>query len=191
MPLSFASAATARGSVFSQAANFAAAALCGESVVTAVEEPPQLPVTFSPADHCGSGAIAHLPLVCGAAVVRVPGAHTALTQAISLPVFSALFQAGWYIGWLSIAPSLTRPPQKSATLRVAESSMPTFHLSLEEVHHLAPACCARPANRPESLAEKVVRALSGAFFFSARAVSANCSQVVGTVRPYFLKRSAR
>ncbi len=69
--------------------------------------------------------------------------------------------------------------------------MPTFHFSPDVVHHLAPACWARPAKRPESLAEKVVRSLSGAFFFSARAVSANSAQVVGTVRPYFLKRSSR
>lgn len=135
--------------------------------------------------------MAHLPFVSGAAVVRVPGAQTALTQAICLPVLSALFQAGVYIGWLSIAPSLTRPPQKSATFRVAGSSMATFHLSPPVVHHCAPACWARPAKRPESLEEKVVRSLSGAFSFSARAVSANSSQVVGTVRPYFLKRSSR
>src|ERR1041385_3339126 len=187
MPLSLASAVRAWSSVFSQAANLAAASWCLESVVTAVEEPPQLPVAFSPADHWGSGAMAHLPLVSGAAVVRVPGAHTAETQAICLPVLSALFQAGVYIGWLSMAPSLTRPPQKSATFLVAASLMPTFHLSPSVVHHLAPACWARPAKRPESLAENVVRSVSEDFFFSARAVSANSSQVVGTVRPYFLK----
>jgi hypothetical protein len=106
-------------------------------------------------------------------------------------VFSALFQEGVYIGWLSMTPSLTRPPQNRATFRVAASSMPTFHLSPEVVHHFAPACWARPAKRPESLAEKVVRSLSGAFSFSRRAVSANCSQVVGTFRPYLLNRSSR
>lgn len=135
--------------------------------------------------------MAHLPLVSGAAVVRVPGAQTALTQAICLPVLSALFQAGVYIGWLSTAPSLTRPPQKSATFRVASSSMATFHLSPPVVHHFAPACWARPAKRPESFEENVVRSLPGAFFFSVRAVSANSSQVVGTDRPYCLNRSWR
>src|SRR3954466_5905466 len=133
MPLSLASACSAEPSVFSQAANFAAAAWWAGSVGRAVEEPPQLPVTFSPADHWGSGAMAHLPLVSGAAVVSVPGAHTALTQAICLPVSSALFQAGVYIGWLSMAPSLTRPPQNLATFWVAGSLMATFHLSPEVV----------------------------------------------------------
>ncbi|CAM5290026.1 hypothetical protein SNARM312S_03942 [Streptomyces narbonensis] len=177
--------------MFSQVANSAAAALCFESVVTAVEEPPQLPVAFSPLFHCGRGAMAHLPLVSGAAVVRVPGAQTALTQASCSPVFRALFQAGVYIGWLSTAPSATRPPQKSETFLVAASSMPTFQVSPSKVHHLAPACWERPAKRPESLAEKVVRDFLGAFFLTARAVSANSSQVVGTVRPYCLKRSSR
>ena len=74
----------------------------------------------------------------------MPGAHTAETQAICLPVLSALFQAGVYIGWLSTAPSLTRSPQNFATFCVAASSMATFHLSPEVVHHLAPACWARP-----------------------------------------------
>ena len=108
-----------------------------------------------------------------------------------MPVFRALFQDGVYIGWLSMTPSLTRPPQNVATFWVAASSMATFHLSPEVVHHLAPACWARPAKRPESLAEKVVRSVPGETFFSWRAVSANCSQVVGTVSLYFLNRSAR
>lgn len=127
----------------------------------------------------------------GAAVFSVPGAHTALTHAICLPVLSALFQAGVYIGWLSIAPSLTRPPQNSATFLVASSEMPTFHWSPDVLHHCAPACWARPANRPESLAENVVRSVLGDFFLSLRAVSANSSQVVGTVRPYSSNRSSR
>src|SRR5688500_5393658 len=148
MPPSFARAFSASPSVFSQAANLAAASLFFESVVTPVEDPPQLPVRLSPSLHWGSGAIAHLPLVSGAAVVSVPGAHTALAHAICLPVLSALFQAGVYIGWLSTAPSFTRPPQNSATFLVASSFMPTFQLSPEVVHHWAPACWARPANRP-------------------------------------------
>src|SRR5689334_7149702 len=106
MPEIFTSAATAAGSVFSQVANLTAASLCLLSLLTAVVEPPQLPVTFCPADHWGRGAIAHLPLVCGAAVVSTPGAHTALTQASCWPVSSALFHAGVYMGWLSIVPSL-------------------------------------------------------------------------------------
>src|SRR5919107_3196443 len=99
MPASLARALRASPSVFSQAANVAAASWCSESVATAVEEPPQLPVRFSPRFHWGSGAMAHLPSVSGAAVVSVPGAHTALTHAICLPVLRALFQAGVYIGW--------------------------------------------------------------------------------------------
>ncbi len=194
MPASLTRAETACGSVFSQVANWAAASAwpaLAAPVVTPVVEPPQLPVTDSPAFHCGRGAIAHLPLVSGAEPVKTPGAHTALTQAIWLPSFSALLQAGVYIGWLSIAPSLTRPPQKSATFLLAASSMPTFQVSPELVHHLAPACWARPANRPESLEEKVVSAFAGSFCFSWRAASANSAQVVGTLRPYCWKRSWR
>src|SRR3954465_6152853 len=111
MALSLMSSSVAAGSAFIQAANLTAAALFLLAAVTPVEEPPQLPVLFSPAAHCGIGAIAHLPLVAGALPCRTPGAQIALGQAISVPSLSALFQAGVYIGCLSIAPSPTRPPQ--------------------------------------------------------------------------------
>ncbi|WTW24203.1 hypothetical protein OHU89_29250 [Streptomyces sp. NBC_00019] len=92
-----------------------------------MEEPPQLPVTSSPVFHCGSGAMRHLPLVSGAEETSTPGAHTAETQPMWVPLLRALFQAGVYIGWLSMTPSWTRPPQNSVTCRVAASSMPTVH----------------------------------------------------------------
>ena len=92
-------------------ANLAAAALFFDFSVTPVDEPPQLPVLFSPALHCGSGAIAHLPLVSGALPASTPGPQIALGQASSVPSLSALFHAGVYIGWSSMAPSLTRPSQ--------------------------------------------------------------------------------
>src|SRR4051794_11272277 len=158
MATSLTRAASASGSVLIQRANFAAASACWESVETPVEEPPQLPVTLSPAFHWGSGAMRHLPLVSGAEEISTPGAQTAETQARWVPLFSALFQGGVYIGWLSMTPSCTRPPQNSATFLVPASSMPTVHLPpASTVHHLPPACWARPANRPGSLEEKVVK----------------------------------
>src|SRR5471030_2152129 len=102
MPPSVTRPCTAFGSVFSQTANFAASAACFESVVTAVVEPPQNPLTFAPAVHCGSGAIAHLPTVSGAELEIVPGAHAALIQLTSAPSSSALFQAGVQSGCGSI-----------------------------------------------------------------------------------------
>jgi hypothetical protein len=53
---------------------------------------------FSPAVHCGIGAIAHLPLVAGALPASTPGAQIALGQASSVPSLSALFHSGVYIG---------------------------------------------------------------------------------------------
>src|SRR5690348_8534095 len=108
MPLSRTSVVVAAASVFIHTANFAAASLCLEFFVTPVDDPPQLPVRFSPADHCGSAAIDHLPLVSGALPVSVPGAHTALGHASSVPSLRALFQSGVYIGWSSTTPRVTR-----------------------------------------------------------------------------------
>src|ERR1700753_1577580 len=51
MPPSDTSAAVAAGSVFSQAANWAAACWCLDAAITPVEEPPQLPTTLPPAVH--------------------------------------------------------------------------------------------------------------------------------------------
>src|SRR5689334_14547288 len=87
------SASTAVGSVFSQTANFAAAFWCFDLAITAVDDPPHRPVFASPALHCGSGAIAHLPLVSGAMPASTAGPQTALGQASSVPSFIALFQA--------------------------------------------------------------------------------------------------
>lgn len=77
------------------------------------------------------------------------------------------------------------------TLRVAASFMATFQVSPDVVHQEAPACWARPANSPGSLLENVVRYLPLSSVRSLRASAANSSQVVGTVRPYFLNRSLR
>src|SRR5687767_12161330 len=111
MPLSLTSVVVAAGSVFIQTANFAASALCLELRVTPVDDPPQLPVLFSPADHCGSGAIVHSPLVPGALPVSTPGAQIALGQASRVPSLSALFHSGVYIGLLSTTPRATRSLQ--------------------------------------------------------------------------------
>src|SRR5512145_2031312 len=103
--------AVASGSVLSQTANLAAAARWADKAVTAVLEPPQLPVLFSLAVHCGMGAIIHLPCVAAALPESTPGAQIALGQAISVPSFRAAFHSGVYMGWSSTAPSATRPPQ--------------------------------------------------------------------------------
>src|SRR4051795_5261638 len=125
--------------------------------MTAVDEPPQKPVACSPAFHCGSGAIAHLPFVSGAMPSSTAGPQTAVGQATSVPSLSCLFHCGVYIGWSRIAFFATRPFQKSATRFVAASVMPTFHVSPSFAHHLPPACCERPANQPGSCEENVVR----------------------------------
>src|SRR5262245_64614331 len=106
MPPSLTRPAVASGSVLSQTANCAAASLCLDPFVTPVVEPPQLPVLFSPAFHCGSGAIAHLPLVLAALPVSTPGPQTALGQAMYVPSLSALFHSGVYIGLPATTPSL-------------------------------------------------------------------------------------
>src|SRR3954470_20064354 len=105
------SPATACGSVFSHLANSAASAGCLDFFITAVDDPPQKPAAWSPELHCGSGAIAHLPLVSGAIPSSTAGPQTAVGHASRVPSLSCLFHCGVYIGWSAIAPSETRPPQ--------------------------------------------------------------------------------
>src|ERR1044071_3922200 len=111
MPLSDTSAPIASGSVLSQIANSAAASCFFDPAITAVVDPPQLPVRGDDAPHCGRGAMAHLPSVLCALPASTPGAQTALTQPICVPSLRALFHSGVYIGVLSTAPSATRPLQ--------------------------------------------------------------------------------
>src|SRR5690348_11657558 len=164
MPPSVMRPLTAAGSVLSQIANSVASLACLDLAATAVEEPPQLPVLCSPALHCGSSAMAHLPAVSGALPDSTPGPQTALGQAMRVPSLRALFHSGVYIGCLSMSPEATRPPQKSATFFVASSSTLTLHVSPETPNHLAPACCDSPANQPGSPAENVVRYRFGSFW---------------------------
>src|SRR3954453_2562086 len=89
---------TAVASVLSQMANCTAWAACLDFAATAVDDPPQLPPLCSPAAHCGSSAIDHLPLVLAALPDNTPGPHTALGQAMRVPSSSALFHSGVYIG---------------------------------------------------------------------------------------------
>lgn len=107
MPLCEASAAVAAGSVFSQAANWAAACWCLDAAMTAVEDPPQLPTTWAPVVHCGSSAIAHLPVLDGDTVGMSLGAQMSETHAMYFPSFMPLFQAAVHCGWLSIPPAAT------------------------------------------------------------------------------------
>src|ERR1043165_8757800 len=102
---------TAAASVLSHTANWVACAMCLLLAATAVDEPPQLPVLCSPAAHCGSSAMAHLPAVSGALPDRTPGPQTALGQAIRVPSLRALFHSGVYMGWLSTSPEATKPLQ--------------------------------------------------------------------------------
>src|SRR6266700_1442709 len=108
MPPSDTSAAVAVGSVFSQAANWAAACWFLEAAMTAVEEPPQLPTTWAPAVHCGSSVIFHFPVPDGAADGKSPGAQMSETHAMYLPSFMPLFHAAVHCGWLSTPPPATR-----------------------------------------------------------------------------------
>src|SRR3954471_13912874 len=157
MPPSVISPLTAAWSVLSQTAKSTASFWCLDLAATAVDEPPQLPVLCSPALHCGSSAMAHLPAVSGALPESTPGPQTALGQAIRVPSLRALFHSGVYIGCLSPSPAVTMAPQKSAPFFVASSSTCTLHVSPEMPNHLAPACCESPANQPGSPAENVVR----------------------------------
>src|SRR3954471_19174379 len=101
--------------VFIHSMNLAASLGCFDCVVTEVAEPPQLPVASSPASHCGSGTMAHLPSVSGALPCRTPGAQMAETQPACEPSLSAAFHSGVYIGLLSMTPLSTRSPQYLAT----------------------------------------------------------------------------
>src|SRR5215469_16953335 len=107
MPLTEASAAVACGSVFSQAANCAAACWCLDAASTAVENPPQLPTTFSPALHCGSCAITHLPALAGEVDGMSAGAQTSETHAMYWPLFMPLLHAAVHYGWLATPPPAT------------------------------------------------------------------------------------
>src|SRR6185312_4430614 len=100
MPVSFTRALMASGSVLSQVANLAAASTFFDCVVTAVKEPPQLPVAGLAASHCGMAATFHWPAVDSALPERTPGPQAALSQPTCLPVFRPVFQAGVYMGWL-------------------------------------------------------------------------------------------
>jgi len=91
--------------------NFVASFTCLDWVVTAVLEPPQLPVAGLAGSHCGIGAISHFPAVSGALPCSTPGAHTAESHPICAPLLSAAFHSGVYIGLLSITPDSTSPPQ--------------------------------------------------------------------------------
>src|SRR5579862_2506031 len=61
-------------------ANSFASAGCLVPVMTAIEEPPHIEVTFWPAVHCGMGATAHWPAVSLASLVTTPWPQTAETQ---------------------------------------------------------------------------------------------------------------
>ena len=105
-PPSWTSMAVASGSVLSHAANFAAAALFLDPAVTAVVEPPQLPVLVlagAPLRHRR-----HLPLALACrprcrTARPVPRSRSA--RRCRVPSLSAAFHSGVYIGWLSTAPS--------------------------------------------------------------------------------------
>src|ERR1041384_977943 len=125
MPPWLTSRSSAALSVFIHSTNCAAASLCLESVVTAIADPPQLPVTLAEASHCGSGATPQSSLVSGPTVDSVPGPHTPAVQDKMVPSSMALFQAGVQAFSGSSCPALSRPSQKFATFLVAASLMPT------------------------------------------------------------------
>src|SRR5579859_4517205 len=135
--------------------NFAASAGCFEFAVTASVSPPQMPTVGSPAVQAGSGAAVHLPAVSLAMDGSWLGAHCALTQPMMVPLSMSVLHCGDQLGSGLTRPCWIRPLQKLATFWVAASSMATFHVVPDAVHQLAPACCASPANQPESAAEKL------------------------------------
>src|SRR5699024_950759 len=122
---------------------------------------------------------------------RTPGAHTAETHPTWVPLFSAVFHCGVYIGSLSITPSSTSSPQNRATRCVGSSSIATDQCSPSICHHEAPACCASPTNRPGSALEKVPRNISGSAALIVRAASAQSAQVGGAGSASSSKTAAR
>ena len=87
----------------------------GDPVTTALVDPPQLPATFCPAAHCGSGAARHLPLVDAALDCRNTGPQAAVIQVAYLPRLSAWYQASVKSGSTDTTPLVTRSPQNCAT----------------------------------------------------------------------------
>ena len=158
--------------MFIHSAKRTASARCALPTTTEVAEPPQLPVSSAPGSHCGIVDIRQAPAVLPALPSSTPGAHAAETQPICVPSFSAAFHCGVYIGSAAMTPSSTSPPQNSATRRVGSASIATFQRSPSISHHEAPACCARPTNRPGSVEEKVPRYIDGSASWTARAASA-------------------
>src|ERR1700722_275345 len=191
MPLILASAAVAVGFVFSQVANCAASCWCLDAAITPVEEPPQLPATLCPADHCGSAVMTHLPALLADTVGKSIGAQTSYTQPMYWPSFIPLSHAAVHCGWLFTAPVAMACCQKEKTFCEAASSMPTCQVDPEADHHWAPACCARPANSPGSWEENVLRYTPGASACSFVASARNWAQVVGTVSLYLANRAGR
>src|SRR5215207_76116 len=110
MPVSLTSASIASGSVFSHVANSTAASTLSDCVVTAVDEPPQLPFEMS-SPQVGSVAAFQRPAVSAALPESTPGPQTAPSQPTCVPSFRPAFHSGVYIGLLSITPSSTSPPQ--------------------------------------------------------------------------------
>src|SRR5215207_9735600 len=110
MPVSVTSACTASGSVFSHVTNSRAASTFFDCDVTAVDEPPQLPLETS-VPQFGRGAAFQRPVVSAALPLSTPGPQTAPSHPTCVPSFRPAFHSGVYIGLLSMTPSSTRPPQ--------------------------------------------------------------------------------
>src|SRR5699024_2998889 len=168
-PLSSTRASTPSAEVFIHSAKRTASAWWSLPTTTDVAEPPQLPVAFAPGSHCGMVDIRQDPAVLPALPSSTPGAQAADTQPIWVPSFRAAFHCGVYIGSVEMTPSSTSPPQNSATRRVGSASISTFQRSPSISHHEAPACCARPTNRPGSVEEKVPRYIEGSASWTTRA----------------------
>ena len=81
--------------------------------------------------------------------------------------------------------------QYSATAWLWLVSIETSQESPFTVHQTALFCQVRAENMSASSGDSVPSTTDGSFWWTFTASAAYCAHVVGTVMPYFLKRSAR
>src|SRR4051794_12263128 len=158
---------------------------------SANEEPPFADVACWPAVYCGMGAARHLPTVSFTDDSRMPGHHAPEIIEAYVPSFRFLNHPSDHPGVL-VSTSLpwTSWFHSPTHFFVPGSVKLIVILVPSTVYGWPPACQIIEVVNPGSPPSLVMYALgSAAFNFLASAM--NSSQVLGTVRPYFLNRSAR
>src|SRR5581483_6959418 len=142
--------------LLSHMANSVASFGCLELLNTTVVEPPQLPATYLPADHCGIGAARQSPAVLGAPGGIVLAPHTAVIQVAAPPEARSAFHASVKSGSVLTSFLSSRVCKYRATCFEAASFIATFHDWPLMRNQRPPACQIRPMNQPGSLGGKSV-----------------------------------